>query len=358
MAKEEWQTDRLEASRSAIAPFSVRHSLGRIAFALSFLVLVTSLFDLFVNRLLFRSGPSVLQAIQVPGIYYIAVVGAISFNFEQLVLYVILGCAAVVLVRGNGALPRSLGLLLVPQLASAALLYLPVSLSLAWSLTAILIFSTGAMVFGLIAFRLSHGTGLSRTQKGLERLFFLALAVSYVFPLYYRVSVLFSSVGITQLPFQIGSYTAGLYMVMATAVFAFAYALTASRGGFKISRRILAIALLVPSIAVLPVLFGLMESYMMTQIINMVIAMSTDILLDFQMVWLIVTASWFLLMGVSLLLLKGYRMRDHFLAQQGVGLIMILSASFLFNYPNYLLLTTTGVLLLAVPMIKRAGDEA
>jgi len=120
----------------------------------------------------------------------------------------------------------------------------------------------------------------------------------------------------------------------------------------------LAIALLVPSIAVLPVLFGLMESYMMTQIINMVIAMSTDILLDFQMVWLIVTASWFLLMGVSLLLLKGYRMRDHFLAQQGVGLIMILSASFLFNYPNYLLLTTTGVLLLAVPMIKRAGDEA
>jgi hypothetical protein len=85
--------------------------------------------------------------------------------------------------------------------------------------------------------------------------------------------------------------------------------------------------------------------------------MSTDILLDYQMVGLVVLASWFLLMGVSLLLLKGYRLRDGFLAQQGVGLIMILSASFLFNYPNYLLLTTTGVLLLAVPMLRGTGDK-
>jgi hypothetical protein len=343
--------------RLSVLPINAKESLGRIAFALSFLVLITSLLDLFVNRLLFRSGPSVLQAIQVPGIYYIAVVGAISFNFEQLVLYVILGCAAVVLIRGSGALPRSLGLLLLPQLASAALLYLPLSINLAWSFTAILIFSTGAMVFGLIAFRLTHGTGLSRRQVGLERVFFLALAVSYVFPLYYRVSVLFSSVGIIQLPFQISAYTAGLYMVMATAVFAFGYALTATRSGFKISRRVFAIALIVPSIIVLPIYFGLMESFLMTQIINMVIAMSTDILLDYQMVGLVVLASWFLLMGVSLLLLKGYRLRDGFLAQQGVGLIMILSASFLFNYPNYLLLTTTGVLLLAVPMLRGTGDK-
>ena len=348
----------LEASRSSILPFNVRDSLGRIAFALSFLVLVTSLLDLFVNRLLFRSGPSVLQAIQVPGIYYVAVIGAISFNFEQLVLYVILGCAALVLVRGSGALPRSLGLLLLPQLASAALLYLPLSLNLAWSLTAILIFSTAVMIFGLIAFRMSKGAGLSRRQLTVERVFFLALGVSYVFPLYYRISLLFSSVGIAQFPFQISAYTSGLYMVMATAVLAFGYALSASRGGVKLSRRMLAIALGIPSICVLPVLYGLTQSYMMTQIINMVIAMSTDILLDFQMVWLIVGASWFLLMGVALLLLKGYRLRDGFLAQQGVGLIMILSASFLFNYPNYLLLTTTGVLLLAVPMLKRNVNEA
>src|ERR1022692_4538065 len=122
--------------RLSVLPINAKESLGRIAFALSFLVLITSLLDLFVNRLLFRSGPSVLQAIQVPGIYYIAVVGAISFNFEQLVLYVILGCAAVVLIRGSGALPRSLGLLLLPQLASAALLYLPLSINLAWSFTA------------------------------------------------------------------------------------------------------------------------------------------------------------------------------------------------------------------------------
>lgn len=343
----------------AFLPMNAKDSLGRIAFVLSFLVFVTSLLDLFVNRLLFRSGPSVLSAIQVPGIYYVAVIGTISFNFEQLVLYVILGCAAVVLVRGTGALPRSLGILLLPQLASAALLYLPLSLDLAWSLSAILLFSTAVMVFGLIAFRLSKGTGLSPKQLGVERVFFLALAVSYVLPIYYRVSLLLSSVGITQLPFQIGAYTSGLYMVMATAVLAFAYALTASRGeGFKLSRRMFAIALIVPSVLVLPILYGLTQSYLMTQIFNMVIAMSTDIALDFQMVWLIVAAAWFLLMGVSVLLLKGYRFRDFFLAQQGVGLIMILSASFLFGYPNYLLLTTTGVLLLAVPMVKRSGDEA
>src|SRR5271169_214017 len=152
---------------------NAKESLGRIAFALSFLVLVTSLLDLFVNRLLFRSGPSVLQAIQVPGIYYVAVIGAISFNFEQLVLYVILGCAAVVLVRGSGVLPRSLGLLLIPQLASAALLYTPLSLDVAWSVSAILIFSTAVLVFGLIAYRLSQSSGLSRRQRSVERVFFL-----------------------------------------------------------------------------------------------------------------------------------------------------------------------------------------
>ena len=347
-----------EGGRLSLLPMNAKESLGRIAFALSFLVLVTSLLDLFVNRLLFRSGPSVLQAIQVPGLYYIAVIGTISFNFEQLVLYVILGCAAVVLVRGTNILPRSLGLLLLPQLASAALLYLPLSLDVAWSVSAILIFSTAVLVFGLIAYRLSQGADLNRKQRSVERVFFLALGVSYFFPLYYRVSSLLGSVSIAQLPFQIDAYTTGLYMVMATAVLAFGYALTASHGGLKLSRRMLAVALVVPSVLVLPVLFGLTQSYMMTQIINMVIAMSTDIILDFSMVWLIVTAAWFLLMGVALLLLKGYRFRDFFLAQQGIGLIMILSASFLFNYPNYLLLTTTGVLLLAVPLVKRSGDEA
>lgn len=84
-----------KVGRFALPTINARDSLGRVAFALSFLVLVTSLVDLFVNRLLFRAGPSVLSAIQVPGVYYMAVVGAISFNFEQLVLYVILGCAAV-----------------------------------------------------------------------------------------------------------------------------------------------------------------------------------------------------------------------------------------------------------------------
>ena len=148
-------------------------------------------------------------------------------------------------------------------------------------------------------------------------------------------------------------------MVMATSVLAFGYALTVSRReGHRLSRRMFALALIIPSFLFLPMIYGLTQSFLMTQIFNMVIAMSTDIALDFTMVWLVFAAAWFLLMGVSLLLLTGYRLRDGFLAQQGVGLVMILSAAFLFGYPNYLLLTTTGVLLLAVPMIKRAGDEA
>jgi len=358
MSKEEVEMAELERGRSAIFPLNMRDSLGRVAFVLSFLVLVTSLLDLFVNRLLFRAGPEMTAEIHVPGLSTVAAVGAISFNFEQLVLYVILGCAAVVLMRESAALPRSLGLLLVPQLASAALLYMPLSLDLAWVFTAVLIFSTAAMVFGLIALRLSRGASLSGRQAAFERVFFLALAASYFFPLYFRVSSLLGSVGIVSLPFQINAYTAGLYMVMGTAVFSFAYALTTSSGGFKVSRRILAIAVILPSILVLPFLGGLMDSFLMTQIMAMVIAMSTDIILDFTMVWVLILAAWFLLMGVSLLILKGYRSGNRFLSQQGVGLIMILSAAFLFNYPNYLLLTTAGVLLLVVPMVRRAGDEA
>jgi len=49
MSKEEVEMAELERGRSAIFPLNMRDSLGRVAFVLSFLVLVTSLLDLFVK---------------------------------------------------------------------------------------------------------------------------------------------------------------------------------------------------------------------------------------------------------------------------------------------------------------------
>ena len=78
--------------------------------------------------------------------------------------------------------------------------------------------------------------------------------------------------------------------------------------------------------------------------------MTTDIVLSFDMVRAVVFFWCFLLTAVVLLFLKGRRSGDSFLLQQGIGLVMILSTTFLFNYPNYFLLGTAGVLLLSYPL--------
>ncbi len=338
-----------------MAEFTVnwKNSLGRIAFTLSILVLFTSLIDLFVNRLLFRAGPEVLAHVSFPGVSGFAVFGRISFTFEQIVLFVILGSAAIVLIREREDLSRRLGLLLVPQLAAAALLYAPLPMELAWGLSMILVIVTGIAVFGLIALRVSKNHGLTRMQLAGEGTFLLSLALSFFFPLYYRMSLLLGAINIIMLPFSIGTYTAGIYSIMATAIAAFAYALTVKSPSFRINARNFVKAVVLPTVLVAPVLYGLIQSFLMVQIFSLVIAMSTDIVLSIDMVRAIVFFSWFLLVAVVVLFLKGRSSGDRFLIQQGIGLVLILSTTFLFNYPNYLLLGTGGILLISYPLTSR-----
>jgi hypothetical protein len=330
-----------------------RESLGRISFLLSAFVLATSLLDLFVNRLLFRAGPEVLKEVSFPGISEVAVIGRISFTFEQFVLYLILGGAAVLLFRERSALPRNLGFLLFPQLACAALLYLPLSQALSWDLSMMLVLITGAEVFGLILLRAKTSQGLNAREFAGARFFQVALALGFLLPLYNRVSILLVGLNAPALPLQMEAYLAGVYMIVVASVAAFVYAMTAGSPGYKMGLRRFAMAALLPTLLVIPILVGLMESFLMTQIFSMVIAMSTDIILDFQLVRVITVGWWFVMMAVFVLWFKGRGSHDGFLFQQGIGLVFILSTTFLFNYPNYLLLGTAGVLLLSYPLRRQ-----
>ncbi len=336
------------------ATIGMRNSLGRVAFILSVFVLVTSMMDLFVNRLLFRSGPEMFAHIEIPELPAVAAIGAISLTFEQMILYVILGSVAVMLVRQSETLPRYLGLLLVPQIFSAALLYLSLPLAVTWGLSMILVLATAAQVVGLISFRSSKMGDASRGRRIAEVLFLGMLGLSFLFPIYYRVSELIDSIGLASVPFAMDAYSAAVYSIIGVSVAAFAYALATPAANFKMTAFTFLKVAIIPSLLVFPMLYGLMESFFMTQLFGLVIAMSTDIILSFNMVRVIFLASWFLLTAVSLLWWKGRKSGDWFLFQQGIGLILILSTTFLFNYPNYLLLGTTGALLVCYPLTKKA----
>jgi hypothetical protein len=325
-------------------------SFGRLAFILSIIVAFTSLIDLFVNRLLFRAGPEVLAHMEIPGLSELAVVGRISFTFEQMALYVILGSAAILLVSEGDVLPRYLGLLIAPQLVCAALLYFPIPMGLAWGVSMLLVLVTGIEVLGLLLIRALRRESSTGKQLAVRRAFLLTLALCFIFPIYYRASLLLSAINAAALPFEVGAYDAGVFMIMLAAVAALAYALVAPSLALKMNVRNFAKAAVLPTLLVGPILYGLMESYFMVQIFSLVIAMSTDITLSFELVRAIVFFWWVLLVAIVLLLLKGRTSRNRFLLQQGIGLVLILSTTFLFNYPNYLLLGTTGVLLVTYPL--------
>lgn len=324
--------------------------LSKLAFALSVIVAFTALVDLFVNRLLFRAGPEVLTHMQVPGLAQLAVAGRIAFTFEQIALYLILGSAAILLTVEGEVLPLCLGLLILPQLVCAALLYLPVPLALAWGASMLLVLVTGVEVVGLLLMRALSKPDSTRESLWVQRAFLSTLALSFVFPIYYRISLLLGAINTTPLPFEVGAYDAGVFMIMLAAAAALAYALTTPSPGFKTGIRNIAKAVVPPTLLVAPILYGLMESYFMVQIFSLVIAMSTDITLSFELVRAIVFFWWVLLVAIALLLLKGRVSQRRFLTQQAIGLVLILSTTFLFNYPNYLLLGTTGVLLFAYPL--------
>ena len=330
-------------------------ALGRIGFGLSVIVVLTSMVDLLVNRLLFRSGPETLAHLDVPGLSEIAAAGRITFTFEQVAVFIILGATAFLLLRNKGASPSRLAMLILPQLATAALLYLSLGPELVWDLSLSLLSVTTVLILGFIGSRYRVAPGRPRRSLG-ERVFLLSLAATFGLVLYYRASVLVGSVGAVSLPLQMQAYTGGVAMAMVTSVAAFAYAVTVRSPGFRNSLWNIAKVLILPSIVVIPFLYGLMESYFMTQIFAMVIAMSTDIALSFNMVRLVILSSWFLLAAILLLLVKGRKAQGRFLVQQGMGLVLVLSASFLFNYANYVLLSTAGVLLITVPLLNSNAE--
>jgi len=330
--------------------------VGRLAFVLSVIVAFTSLFDLFVNRLLFRAGPEVLAHMEIPGLSELAVIGRISFTFEQMVLYVILGSAVFLLASEREVMPRFVSLLIVPQLVCAGLLYFSIPVELAWGVSMLLVSVTGVEVLGLLLMHALGKESLTGKQLAIRRAFLLTLALCFIFPIYYRMSLLLGAINAVAAPFAVGAYEAGVFMIMLAAATALAYALVAPSPGYKMSVWNFAKAAFLPTLLVGPILYGLMESYFMVQIFSLVIAMSTDITLSFQLVRAIVFFWWVLLVAIVLFLLKGRASRSRFLFQQGIGLILILSTTFLFNYPNYLLLGTAGVFLLSYPIRGTQGS--
>ena len=134
----------------------------------------------------------------------------------------------------------------------------------------------------------------------------------FIFPIYYRMSLLLGAINVAAPPFAVGAYEAGVFMIMLAAATALAYALVAPSPGYKMSVWNFAKAAFLPTLLIGPILYGLMESYFMVQILSLVIAMS--------------------------------RVRSLGVVRRA------------FNYPNYLLLGTAGVFLLSYPIRGTQGS--
>jgi hypothetical protein len=305
-------------------------AVRRIAFSMAVLVLFTSMVDLFFNRLLFRAGPEVLSHMNFD-LGALAVVGRISFTFEQLSLFVILGVVAMLMSDSRNGLSRALGLLLLPQLVCGALLYFSLPIALQWGLTTILVSVTWIEIVGLAWLRLSGRPGDFGRHKIGEWAFFLSLVLAFSLPLYYRLSMVLGAVSGTSLPYALDAYAVGIYAIMLVSASSFGYALLFPIAESKIKCRYILVAALIPAILVGPLLYGIFSSFFVGQILSLVVAMSTDITLSFIQLRMIVFFWWFLLAAFFLMLFKGRGSKDGFLVQSAVGLAFILSTSFLFN---------------------------
>lgn len=153
------------------------------------------------------------------------------------------------------------------------------------------------------------------------------------------------------LPFPLEAYEAGIYIVMVAMPATFLYALSVPSPGFNLDYRNFAVAAIVPTVLIVPTVYGLFASFFFAQILAMVVAMSTDFVLSHDVLRLIVVLSWFLLVAIIVLLMKGRQSGSKALELQGIGLILIMSTTFLFNYPYYLMLGTTGMLFLCYPVL-------
>jgi len=326
--------------------------LRRVLYFLSLVVLVTSLIDLFVNRLLFRAGPEVLSHISFSIAFYSASVGRISITLGQILLFVVLAFAAILLLHEEQYLPRALGNLLIVIVVCSALLYVPLDPVQAWAVSTLLVLVAAITVSALAYMGAANQRGLPKRQRLARAGFLACLVLSFIFPLYYRMYLLLGAAGLASLPLPMGAYKAGLYSVMATSLAAFAYALHAPSPGFALRYRNFVKAAVLPTLLVVPMLYEVMRSFFVSQILAMVVAMSTDFVLSLDLLRALIVFGWFFLTAVLILLLKGHYSGNRLLRYEGVGLILIMSTTFLFNYPYYIMLGTAGVFLLCYPLLR------
>lgn len=321
-------------------------SLRSITGYLSLVLLCTSIIDFFITRLVFRAGPDVLSHMEA-SVFYLAVVGRILLTIEQIVLFIVLGAAAILLLNAKRNLSRILGILFIVLVSCSAVLYIPIAAAQSWTISVLLVLIAMVIVSGLACLDVSRQRGLSGKQQLALILFLCCLVSSFIFPLYYRLYLLVGAVSPTSLPYPLSAYLGGIYSVMATAFMVFAYALLAPSPKFNLNYRNFVKAAVLPTVLVVPLLYAMMRSFFVTQILGMVVAMSTDLILAHDLLQLLVAVWWFFLTGVLLLVLKGHYSTNKVLRQEAVGLVLIMSTTFLFNYPYYLMLGIAGVFLIS-----------
>jgi len=325
--------------------------LRSITLYLSLVLLVTSMIDFFITRLVFRVGPDVLSRIADVFASYLAVLGRISLTIEQIVLFVVLAGAAILLLRSKRRLSRMLGIFFIILASCSIILYLPIAVEQAWTISTLLILVAMVTIIGLACLDFSRHHGFSGMPRLVLMLFLGGLVLSFIFPLYYRLYLLVGSVGPISLPYPLSAYLGGIFSVMVTAFMVFAYALLARSSKFTLNYRNFLKAALLPTLLIVPLLYAMMRSFFVTQILGMVVAMSTDLVLTHDLLQGLVVAWWFFLTGVLLLVIKGHYSSNKVLEQEAVGLMLIMSTTFLFNYPYYLMLGIVGLFLVSYPLI-------
>lgn len=328
-----------------------RSSLGSVVFQLSIVLVSISLIDLFVNRLLFRAGPEVIAQLNFDSTS-LAVVGRISLTVEQMILFVIVGSTAVLMFQKGARSLRFLSAGLVSTAVCSALLYGPLPGQFAWTVSILLIISTLFTILGLSYLRISAKELEDKRERRFLVVFLVLVVMSFFFALYYRAYSLAGPFGSVTLPLGLQSYEAGIFSVMAAAIASLAYALSVTCLGFSLNIRNVAKTVALPTLVVVPTLYGLLTSYFATQIFVLVVVTTTDFALSHDLVQALVAVSWFLLTAVILLFLKGRHSKDRLLIEEAIGLLLIMSTTFLFNYPYYLMLGVVGVLFLCHPLIR------
>jgi hypothetical protein len=328
-----------------------RQSLGRVIFQLSVVLVSISLVDLFVNRLLFRAGPEVISQLNFDSTS-LAVIGRISLTVEQFILFVVIGLTVMLMFQEGTRSLRLLSIGLASIAVCSGLLYGSLPGQMGWAVSVLLIVATLATISGLAYRRISTREWESRRERRVLQGFLILVVASFFFPLYYRAYSLAGPLGSASLPWGFQSYEVGLFSVMATAVVALAYSLSVPSPGFNLGLRNVGKAVVLPTLIVVPTLYGLISSFFATQIFTLVVVTTTDFALSHDLVQTLVAVSWFLLTAVIILFLKGRHSTNKTLIQEGIGLLLIMSTTFLFNYPYYLMLGVVGVLFLCHPLVR------